>query len=118
MPQAEAVKFKMVKVIKEYKAAYPEAIKISRGEKLKTLKKKSEWPGWLWCVNSAKKGGWVPANILQIEGRTATALKDYDASELSVREGEELMALEQESGWCWCANEKGKRGWIPLNNIQ
>jgi hypothetical protein len=52
------------------------------------------------------------------QGETATLRQDYDATELTVRAGEELMVMVEESGWLWCANRTGQRGWVPANHVE
>ena len=42
---------------------------------------------------------------------------DYDATELSVRVGEELLIQREESGWLLCENRAGQRGWVPANVV-
>jgi hypothetical protein len=42
----------------------------------------------------------------------------YDANELSVDLGDEIIGELVESGWVWCHNQKGERGWIPLECLE
>jgi uncharacterized protein YgiM (DUF1202 family) len=44
-------------------------------------------------------------------------LRDYDATELTVEPGEEVTILGRESGWGWCVNQQGQKGWVPLDNL-
>jgi hypothetical protein len=44
--------------------------------------------------------------------------RDYDATELSVEVGEKLTMGEEESGWAWCTNREGRRGWVPLEHLE
>jgi uncharacterized protein YgiM (DUF1202 family) len=104
---------KKARVIKSYRSAFPDPLIIKAGEVLKIKEKESEWEGWIWCVSEQGKPGWVPNSCLEISGESGTALRDYDATELSVGVGEELTVLEEESGWYRCVNENDRTGWVP-----
>ena len=45
-------------------------------------------------------------------------LQDYEATELTVFIGDELVIEKEESGWVWVSNVEGKKGWIPLKIIK
>jgi uncharacterized protein YgiM (DUF1202 family) len=105
------------KVKSRYRSAYPEPLKLKRGEKVELGKRVSEWSGWVWCEDKSGKAGWVPESYLQIRGNCGILLSDYDATELSVKRGEELMILKEQSGWLWCQNRKGDYGWVPRDKV-
>ena len=46
------------------------------------------------------------------------ALCDYEATELSVSVGEELIMGKEESGWIWCTNQDGESGWVPAEHVE
>lgn len=100
-----------------YRSAYPEPLKLKCGEKVKLGKKTGESSGWVWSEDKNGKTGWVPKSYLQIKGNSGKLLFDYDATELSVKRGEELRILKEESGWLWCQNRKGDYGWVPSDKI-
>jgi ribosomal protein S18 acetylase RimI-like enzyme len=79
--------------------------------------KESEWPGWVWCVNQADQGGWVPRRYLEVVGGQGRMLWDYEATELTVETGDALTVFKEESGWLWCANAQGERGWVPRAHV-
>jgi uncharacterized protein YgiM (DUF1202 family) len=37
---------------------------------------------------------------------------------MSAIKGQELPIEKEESGWAWVFSERGKYGWIPLENIE
>lgn len=115
---AEANKSKRCRVTTDYQVYYPDAIKVSRGEELTISEKESEWAGWVWCTNKEGKSSWVPENYVTRIGDSCTAKVDYDAKELAASVGEELIFTQEESGWVWCINERGERGWVPLDNVE
>jgi len=112
------MKKKSCKVITEYKTPFPDPLRLQKGDVVQIEEKESEWPGWIWCISKEGKQGWVPYNYLEIQGATAKLAQNYDATELTVTLGEELIIENQESGWIWASNKEGKRGWVPLKNVK
>jgi len=104
---------KLYKVTTPHNASYPDPITFSRGDKLTTGKPDPDHPGWIWCVNAEGKSGWVPKEFLKIESTQATTLRDYDAKELTVGQGELVTVIEAISGWSWCETDDKRRGWMP-----
>jgi uncharacterized protein YgiM (DUF1202 family) len=105
------------KVIKSRRSEYPDPLIIKQGQKLRTEKKDTEWPGWTWCIDEGGKAGWVPFSYLQITGETAKAIRNYDATELTVKAGAELKLIDEEARWYWCQDSSGKEGWVPAECI-
>jgi aminoglycoside 6'-N-acetyltransferase len=107
-------------VIESYSATYPNPIKLKTGEPVTIEKwepKDSEWAGWAFCVDSRGIKGWVSERYLEVNGSAATATRDYDATELTVRSGESLKIYFEEFGWAWVENSSGSQGWVPVKNI-
>lgn len=116
-PKVERSKHRLWHVVSDYQSAYPDPLIISAEDRLRVSDRKSEWPGWLWCTTRQGKSRWVPQSYLAREGDMALVLEDYDATELSVRAGEDLAATKEESGWLWCTNQRGQSGWVPAENL-
>ncbi len=112
------MKEKKCRVIKDYNSPYTEPLIILKGEILTISDKESEWSGWIWCVNKDGESRWVPENYLEIHGTTGKAKQDYNATELNVKTGEELIIIEEEAEWYWVINQEGKSGWVPFENVQ
>jgi hypothetical protein len=106
------------RVILPYQAQYSDAIKMRIGDDLIPGRKDNQWPGWIWCTAPSGKSGWVPERNIYVDGDTCRALVDYDASELTVEIGDELILLEQESGWFWAHKQNGQKGWIPVEHME
>jgi hypothetical protein len=106
------------KVNKTYKSAYPKPWIIKTGDQLRIGRRNDEWEGWVWCTDKNGQTRWVPEIYLKIEGDSATCLCDYDATELSVDIGDELVILKQAAEWAWCRKADGQEGWVPLENIE
>ncbi len=113
--------FKAFLVTEDYRAEYPDPIKISKGDSVVIGEKyegNPDWNGWVWCINKAGSKGWVPENILIIEGNSGTAAEDYDAAELGAVKGEILECNKLTGGWAFCRNGKNEWGWIPESNLK
>ncbi len=109
------------KVIKQHKGNYPDPIVIKKGETV-ILRKKSnywEWPNWVFCESQkTKKAGWVPEQVLLIQGNLGEVKESYNARELDVEIGEMVYLLRELNGWGWCCNKKGLEGWVPLSCLE
>lgn len=106
-------------VVAPYAAAYPDPLTVHVGEKVRLVARISEWPGWIWCVNTANRGGWVPETyLMRKDDRNGVILTNYSAAELTVAEQEELAVEREESGWLWCTNQRGDSGWVPAQCVQ
>lgn len=106
-------------VISDYKSTFSDPLIIVKDEILTFSMKETEWKEWLWCINQFGKGGWVPEKFIErLNDKKYKALRDYNATELTVEIGEELVISDELSGWVWVTNKKGKSGWVPLKNIQ
>ena len=55
----------------------------------------------------------MPVAYLERRGETMVARRDYDAVELAVQAGDDLIVTREESGWLWCTNRRGASGWVP-----
>ncbi|MDX2109806.1 MAG: SH3 domain-containing protein [Verrucomicrobiota bacterium] len=45
-------------------------------------------------------------------------MSDYDGTELSFKKADRLVVETEESGWFWCVNRFGQRGWVPSNRVK
>lgn len=107
-------------VIKAHKTSYDKCLKVSPGDVLTIDRGKSEdneWPGWVWCVDKAGLGSWVPEAYLRVTGNVATAFVEYDATELTVAIGDKLIIFHEVAGWYWCRDEHGWYGWVPVEKV-
>jgi hypothetical protein len=112
------IKGKYCKVITEYESPFPDPLKLHKGDLVQIVEKETEWKGWIWCISSNGKEGWVPESYLKIQNNQASLLMDYDATELSVKIGEIYVIEDEESGWFFVSSKKGRKGWIPKENVE
>jgi hypothetical protein len=54
---------------------------------------------------------------MDADGQTGTTHAAYNAKELTVAAGQELTIEHEESGWLWCRDQQGKRGWVPISHM-
>jgi len=109
---------KKARVKANYTSSSLNPLYIMKGESVVVTYESDEWPGWIWCINKEGKSGWAPVNYLEITEGSAVAKRDYDATELTVREGDELKILDEESGWYWCVFGEDEKGWVPIENLE
>ena len=101
-----------VKVIRTYTSEFPNPLKLKKGDIVIIDHSKDKHLGWKFCKTN-KNEGWIPKTYLNITGKSAKLNRDYDATELSLKEGQMLEVLCEESGWFWCKTEDSKYGWYP-----
>jgi uncharacterized protein YgiM (DUF1202 family) len=118
MPTSQYHPGQTVRVIKTYQTSFPDPLILKAGDKLDLSDRQSDWPGWIWCTTLVGKSGWVPTAYVEPMGQLGLARRDYDATELSAKTGEELTVSHEESGWLWCTNRQGRSGWIPVENVE
>lgn len=111
-------------VVQAWTASYPYAVRLESGDPVWILKADSEFPGWLWCRGPGGEAAWIPEAFIEPLLESASGApaeepeqgrmrRDYDSTELTVEAGERLILLEEESGWIWAEDSRGRRGWIP-----
>ena len=108
----------MVVVIKNHKSNFPNPLLLKKGDRLIVGDKKTNFIGWLWCTAPDGNSGWIPENFIDKENNGCLMNVDYDATEMTVMDGEKLTILSEESEWGWCLNSKNQKGWVPLENVK
>jgi uncharacterized protein YgiM (DUF1202 family) len=109
-----------VVVVTAYVSAYPEPVRVHRGDRLQIDLRRNEYEGWVWATTEDDNSGWMPQSYLEtVSGsETAVATRDYDATELTVKPGDELDVLESESNWLLVRSADGRVGWVPENHTK
>ena len=110
-------------VIQDHTSEYPEPITFEKGAPLSVGEKHEGpegWENWIFCESPGQKGGWVPAQIIEIiTDKTARAREDYTARELDVQKGELVIGTRVLNGWVWCEKSgSSESGWVPLEILQ
>jgi hypothetical protein len=108
-----------VRVVADYQAPYIDPISGKAGDEVVIDRaQKTEYMGWLWCINRAGKSGWVPESYLEERGNLGYLLCDYDAIELSIHVGETLIVHKATSGFLWVSHPCGQTGWVPASHVE
>ena len=114
------VKPEHYRVVREYRSPYPDPIIFRKGEKTivgQEFKEDPDWKDWVWCEGSNKKA-WVPKQYIAINGANGIFNRDYNAMELSVKAGEELVVYEIVNGFGMSEKPDGTKGWVPMRNME
>ena len=111
---------RILKVTKSHKSEFHVPLTAKKGDVVEGLERKTEWEGWLWCRDNSGTHGWIPKTYLDpvSESGHFQFLQDYNARELTIDEGQEVIVLDEESGWAWVRTPLGEEGWIPLEKLQ
>jgi hypothetical protein len=107
------------RVIADYQAPYPDPIVVVAGDEVSIdSSRKTDWAGWVWCMDRAGKSGWVPEVYIERDGDVGRMRCDYNAIELTVHVGELLTIHKAESGFLWATNQAGQDGWVPSAHVE
>src|SRR5262245_34537700 len=105
----------VVRTTAAYQAQYDDPIVFRAGDRISIGENDTQWPAWAWCVGEDGRAGWVPE--LYVDRASGQALHDYDAHELTVAAGEELLVELFEGGWYLVSGAQGRRGWVPAEHL-
>ena len=108
------------RVTKNYKSPHPDPIVFQKGEQVEIgdeYKGDPDWGNWIWCKGKDKKQAWVPLQYLEVKAGAGIFKTSYNALELSVLKGEELVVHEKINGFGMAEKTNGKKGWVPLRNM-
>jgi hypothetical protein len=101
-----------VKVIREYISEFSNPLKLRKGDIVVIDHSKDKHAGWKFGKINDNEA-WIPKAYLDVNGKLGKLNRDYNATELSLKEGQVLEVLYEESGWFWCKTGEGKYGWYP-----
>ena len=108
-----------VRVIQSHVTSDPNPVRFRAGDTLGVGHHDQVWKRYVWATDQAGRSGWVPDEYVQIggDGHQATALRDYDSTELTVGRKEILDVLDEVGGWYLCRTQSGMSGWVPSTSI-
>ncbi len=109
-----------VRVIEAHVTSDPNPIRFRTGDTLGVGHQDQVWKDYVWGTDQAGRSGWVPDEYLEIspDEHQATALRDYDSTELTVGRKQVLEVLDEVGGWYLCRNEAGMSGWVPGTSVE
>lgn len=104
------------RVQEDYKRPYENPIAASAGSFVQPVLDGSvttDFMGWTWCIGEDGRAGWVPDNWCERGNDKWRLIRDFDAIELTVRQGDRLKLIYSESGFVMAETASGERGWVP-----
>lgn len=109
-----------VRVVESHVTSDPNPVRFRAGDTIGVGHHDQVWTEYIWGTDAAGRSGWVPDECLEIapDGRQATALRDYDSTELSVGRKEILEVLDELGGWYLCRTSSGMSGWVPSTSVE
>lgn len=108
-----------VRVAAPYVSAAPDPVRFREGEVVNVGRHDRVWTSYVWGADQAGHAGWVPDDYLEMTAPSeAVALRDYDATELTVARGEQLEVLDEVGGWLLCRTAAGLAGWVPSDHLE
>lgn len=106
------------RTLSAHKASYLDPISLDKGDSVSLGREDDEYPGWIWTIARDGKSGWVPIELLAIDGKIAIAKQAYDARELDMAAGVEVKVLRELNGWAEVSDDAGRCGWIPSSTLE
>jgi hypothetical protein len=104
--------------IRDHNPESHDVLDVSAGDELSYERRKTIYPGWIWCTDSRGDQAWIPEAYVSIEGHMCRMIRDYISKELLTNVGDKVDVVEIESGWAWVVNGKGEKGWIPIECLR
>ena len=100
----------------------PDAIPLTLnpGDPVQVVRKHPDRPGYVWAEDGQISGGWIPFDILDLNGGIPRAKVEYCSAELTVEPGDtvRLMWEDQVHGAWWCEDRHSERGWVRSERLQ
>jgi len=109
-----------VRVIESHVTNDPNPVRFRTGDSIGVGHRDQVWKAYIWGTDAAGRSGWVPDEYLEIDrdSHQATALRDYDSTELTVGRKEILEVLDEVGGWYLCRTQTGMSGWVPSSSVE
>ena len=111
---------KKYRVTQAYYSPYPNPIIFNKGDWVEIGSEYSDdpdWKNWVWCKGKNNVQAWAPKQYLKIRDGKGEFIRRYNALELSVIEGEELIVYDIINGFGMAEKENGAKGWVPMKNM-
>ncbi len=105
-------------VTQAHTKSYADPLVVREDEIVSLGDRDDEWPGWIWCVDKAAQGGWLPEEIVEQTGDTGRIRGTFDTTELTVDVAEVVYGGCIVAGWQWCRHTDGREGWVPVRCLR
>lgn len=112
----------LFEVTKMHLSNYPNPITLAKGQEVivgRSYAGPENWPNWIYCYTLDRgQEGWVPVQIIQVNGEVGMCTQRYTAKELEVDCGEIVIGMRELNGWIWCEKTSDKdSGWVPIDHL-
>ena len=100
----------------------PDAIPLTlhAGDAVQVLHRHPDRDGYVWADDGQISAGWVPFDLLDLNGGVPRASAEYCSAELTVNPGDSVRLMWEDAahGAWWCEDGHGERGWVRRENLQ
>lgn len=108
-----------VRVIESRPRDHVRNLSVRVGDVIGVGHRNQQYPEMRWCTPERGPSGWMAESYFEYTSDTeAVVTRDYDASQLTVIEGEELAVLDVVGDWLLCRNDGGIQGWVPRRILE
>jgi hypothetical protein len=108
-----------VRVIESRPRDHVRNLSVGEGEVIGVGHRNQQYPEMRWCTAENGSSGWMAESYFEYTSPTeAVVTRAYDASQLTVVEGEELDVLDVVGEWWLCRNDRGIQGWVPRRILE
>ncbi len=105
---------KRVRVVESRPRDHVRNLSVHAGEMIGVGHRNQQFPEMRWCTPEHGYSGWMAESYFDYTSDTeAIVTKDYDASQLTVFEDEEVDVIDVVGEWWLCRNDRGIQGWVP-----
>lgn len=110
---------KAMKATKAYVRSFQNPPKAREGEVVEFERFDEKNPAWFFGRDASRAEGYFPAAWFKFDavGGTATALRDYNANELTVEAGDSVEVQEEYGSW-FLVKRRDETGWIPKECLE
>jgi tricorn protease-like protein len=94
-------------------------LSVHAGDMVGVGHRNQQFPEMRWCTPERGHSGWMAVSYFEYTSdNEAIVTRDYDASQLTVFEDEDLEVLDEVGDWLLCRNASGIQGWVPRRILQ
>lgn len=94
----------------------PDAIPLTlhAGDTVMVMHNHPDRAGYVWVEDGQISAGWVPMDLLDLNGGAPRATAEFCSAELTVSPGDSVRLMWQDAthGAWWCEDRHSERGWV------
>ena len=105
-------------VIADHRPKSGEPLRLLSGDRVTVGRADDEFPEWRLCRVDRSRRGWIHESFIDITAGIGVLRNDYDATELTVNEGDVVTTYHETGRWTWCRDHRGACEWIPSSALE